>query len=87
MSTEIEREPNDLLLVKLLGIKAVSVYFNDLSFRPKTQNYATSWVISPSAVDVVTDTGRDPTPEEDEAIVEWVTRKFGVAPENVSLQQ
>ena len=87
MSLNIEREPNDLLLIKLLGIKHVSVYFNDLDFRPETHDYATRWTIRPSAVDVDTDTDRDPTPEGDEAIVEWVARKFGVAPENVSLQQ
>lgn len=78
MAVTIEQEPNDLLLVKLLGIKHVSVYFNDLD-----TNFPAARV--PSAVDVFTDTDRDTSPAEDEAVIGWAARKFGVDPDDVVL--
>ena len=69
MAPAIRREPNDLLLVKLLGIRHVSLYYNDLDAN--FPEYRTA-----SAADVVV--SREVSDAEAGAVKDWAAGKLGV---------
>lgn len=69
MAIAISREPNDTLLVKLLGVQHVALYFNDLDTNFPDQR-------KPSAADVLV--SREVSADESEAVRSWASRKLGV---------
>jgi hypothetical protein len=80
MALEIPQESNDTLLVNMLGIKTISVFYDDLEFA-RAGAYS-DLVIKPTSVsvtlsDVLYDTTA-PTADQQFAIRTWVAGKTGV---------
>jgi hypothetical protein len=79
MALTIPQESNDTLLVTVLGIKTISVFYDDLEF---VKDEYSDLVIKPTSVSVTLREyeGNETEPTEDQlfAVRTWVAGKTGV---------
>jgi hypothetical protein len=86
MALEITREANDELLVKTLGIKSLTVHFDDMGFTP---NRYSDQVVKPTSALVTLSEdvydGIEPTDDWQYAVRVWVAGKLGIDANDVQI--